>query len=202
MATYPVEVQTDSLLDRLIDAADAELAEHGSLTGRFEAVAKRAGVSRATAYRQIGSVAELLRQVGLRRSQKYVASLREVMAAEVGVLAKVEAAMVYGAEVLPTDPIVLELVSRVFSPVADPDVYRLVHALMGPALADGRLSGEIRGDVDLDVVIHYLVEQSYLANHAADRSADAVRRRFRTFVAPAIAPPVGATPSAGDARVP
>jgi AcrR family transcriptional regulator len=40
----------------LIEAADLELADCGSLTGRFEAVARRAGVSRATAYRQLGSI--------------------------------------------------------------------------------------------------------------------------------------------------
>ncbi|GAC1395516.1 MAG: hypothetical protein NVS4B6_19350 [Mycobacterium sp.] len=47
---------------RLIEAADDELAEHGSLRGRFDAVASRAGVSRATAYRQLGSISALLTQ--------------------------------------------------------------------------------------------------------------------------------------------
>lgn len=183
-----VDVQPDTLRDRLIEAADAELAEHGSLIGRFEAVAHRAGVSRATAYRQLGSVSELLKQVGLRRSQKYIASLREVMDAEACALDKLEAALIYGARVLPGDPIVLDLISRQFSRAADPEVYGLINALMGPALAEGRRSGEIRSDVDLEFVLHYLVEQSYLATHAADRSAQAVRRRFRMFVEPAIAP--------------
>ena len=50
--------------DRLIAAADDDLTEHGSLTGRFEAVAHRAGVSRTIAYRQLGSVSELPTQVG------------------------------------------------------------------------------------------------------------------------------------------
>ena len=188
MVIGPVDGQPDNLLDRLIDAADAELAEHGSLTGRFEAVAHRAGVSRATAYRQLGSVSELLKQVGLRRSQKYIASLREVMDAEDCALDKLEAALIYGARVLPSDPIVLDLISRQFSPAADPEVYGLINALMGPALAEGRRSGEIRSDVDLEIVLHYLVEQSYLATHAVDRSAQAVRRRFRLFIEPAIAP--------------
>ena len=186
MAIDPVEGQPDNLLDRLIDAADAELTEHGSLTGRFEAVAHRAGVSRATAYRQLGSVSELFKQVGLRRSQKYLASLRTVMDAEDSALDKLEAALIYGARMLPSDPIVLNLISRTFSSTVDPEVYRLVHGLMGPTLADGRNSGEIRSDVDVESIIQYLIEQSYLATHASDRSADAVRRRFRMFVVPAI----------------
>lgn len=186
MGIDPVEGQPDNLLDRLIDAADAELTEHGSLIGRFEAVAHRAGVSRATAYRQLGSVSELFKQVGLRRSQKYLASLRTVMDAEDSALDKLEAALIYGARMLPSDPIVLNLISRTFSSTVDPEVYRLVHGLMGPTLAEGRDSGELRSDVDVESIIQYLIEQSYLATHASDRSADAVRRRFRMFVVPAI----------------
>jgi AcrR family transcriptional regulator len=188
MGVELMNVQATTLRGRLIEAADIELATYGSLTGRFEAVAHRAGVSRATAYRQIGSVSELLKQVGLRRSQKYVACLREVMEAEDGVLAKLEAAMVYGARVLPDDPIVLDLISREFSRALDPEVHGLVNTLLGPVLAAGRRSGEIRSDVHLDLVIHHLVEQSYLATCALDRSAEAVRQRFRTFIEPAISP--------------
>lgn len=178
----------DSLRTRLIEAADAELTEFGSLTGRFEAVAHRAGVSRATAYRQLGSVSELVKQVGLRRAEKYVACLRDVMAAERTVLAKLEASMVFGARVLPSDPIVMHLITRQFSRAADPEVSAMVTELTLPTMAEGQRSGEIRTDVDLEFVIRYLFEQSYLATRAADRSADAVRRRFVTFVVPAIAP--------------
>jgi AcrR family transcriptional regulator len=178
--------QLDTLRDRLIEAADAELAEHGSLTGRFEAVAHRAGVSRATAYRQLGSVSELLTRVAVRRSKKYIACLREVMEREQGALNKVEAAMIYGARVLPDEPIVLNLISRQFSSVIDPEVFVLIKDLMGPTLEEGRLSGEIRTDVHVEFVIDYLVEQSYFATRVPDRSERAVRQRFRTFIEPAI----------------
>jgi AcrR family transcriptional regulator len=178
--------RSDTLRDRLIQAADDELAEYGSLTGRFEAVAHRAGVSRATAYRQIGSVAALLTQVGLRRSHKYIDNLREVMDRQTGTLDKVEAALIYGARELPAEPIVLNLIGRQFSSSVDPEVYGLIDDLMGPTLIEGRRCGEIRSDVDLELVIDFLVEQSYLATHASDRSEAAVRRRFRLFVVPAI----------------
>lgn len=180
------QAQLDTLRDRLVEAADAELAEHGSLTGRFEAVAHRAGVSRATAYRQLGSVSELLTQVALRRSQKYMACLREVMEREQGALNKLEAAMIYGARVLPDEPIVLNLISRQFSSVIDPEVFGLIQDLMGPTLEEGRRSGEIRTDIDVELVIDYIVEQSYFATRVPDRSERAVRQRFRMFIEPAI----------------
>lgn len=184
-------VQAHELRDRLVEAADEELSEHGSLTGRFEAVAHRAGVSRATAYRQIGSVSQLLTQVGLRRAQKYIACLHVVMDAEEGALAKLEATMIYGARILPEEPIVLDLISRQFTTAVDPEVYKMINDLIRPAVAAGQRCGELRDDVGLDEIITYVVEQSYFATHAHDRSAAAVRRRFRTFVEPAIASSAG-----------
>jgi len=175
--------------DRLIEAADLELAEYGTLTGRLEAVARRAGVSRATAYRQLGSIAELSTQVGLRRAQKYLSRMRDAMELKDRPLAKVEAAMVFAARELPNEPIVLALISRPGS-VVDPEVHQITVDLLSSALSEGQRTGEIRADIDIDLIIEYLVEQSYLATHASDRSAGAVGRRFRWFIQPAIAPRV------------
>jgi AcrR family transcriptional regulator len=182
-----VDQRAGTVRDRLIEAADLELADHGSLTGRFEAVARRAGVSRATAYRQLGSITELSTQVGLRRAQKYLTGMRDVMDGEDCALAKVEAAMIFAARELPNEPIVLALISRPGS-VVDPEVQQLTNDLLGSALVEGQRTGAIRTDIDLELVIAYLTEQSYLATHATDRSASAVRRRFRLFIEPVIAP--------------
>jgi AcrR family transcriptional regulator len=180
--------QADCLRARLIAAADDELAEYGSLTGRFEAVAHRAGVSRATAYRQMGSVSELLTQVGLRRAHKYLDDLYAVIDRERGVLAKLEAALLYGAQVLPDEPIVLNLIARQFTSGREPEVYEMINDLVLPVVTAGQNSGEIRDDIDPDSIIDYIVEQSYFATHARDRSVQAIRRRFRTFIEPAITP--------------
>jgi len=182
-----VDNQAGTVRDRLIEAADLELAEYGSLTGRFEAVARRAGVSRATAYRQLGSVAELSTQVGLRRAQKYLDGMRDAMDREDDALAKVEVAMTFAARELPNEPIVLALISRPGS-VVDPEVHQIATDLMSSALLEGQRSGQIRADIDLELIIEYLFEQSYLATHAIDRSARAVSRRFRLFIEPVIAP--------------
>ena len=189
MASGVLEIREQAVRDRLVAAADDELAEHGTLSGRFEAVAHRAGVSRATAYRQLGSIAELLTQVGLRRSEKHTAFVTELMAREKDALAKIEASMIYSARELPNEPIVLDLIARRSAAVVDPEVRRLITGVLAPALAAGQASGEIRADIDRDLMIEYLTEQCYLATQAADRSAAAVRRRFRCFVAPCLQPP-------------
>jgi AcrR family transcriptional regulator len=180
--------KSGTVRDRLIQAADEELAEFGTLTGRFEAVAHRAGVSRATAYRQLGSVTELLTQVGVRRARNYLAGLQDVMDRETGALAKLEVALVYGAQVLPGDPIVLHMIARQFTSGRDPEVYEMINEMVRPTVAAGQCSGQLRGDVDTDAIIDYIVEQSYFATHAQDRSEGAVKKRFRLFIEPAISP--------------
>lgn len=180
------DARTGTVRDRLIEAADEELAEYGTLTGRFEAVAHRAGVSRATAYRQLGSISELSTQVGLRRAQKYVRGMREVMNRVDGALAKIEEVMVYAARELPNDPVVLDLISPPFAAI-DPEVRRLIIEVLWSPLAAGRRAGAVRTDIGVEVLIDYLTEQSYLTTHGRDRSERAVRQRFRLFIAPAVA---------------
>ena len=192
MDSEVLEAREQAVRDRLIAAADDELTAHGTLCGRFEAVAHRAGVSRATAYRQLGSIAELITQVGLRRSEKHTALVTELMAREGDAFAKIEASMIYSASELPNEPIVLELIARRSAAVVDPEVRRVITSVLAPALTAGQASGEIRTDIDNDLMIEYLTEQCYLATQADDRSAAAVRRRFRCFVAPCLKPPVPA----------
>ena len=194
MSGEVLEAREQAVRERLIAAADDELAEWGTLCGRFEAVAHRAGVSRATAYRQLGSISELITQVGLRRSEKHTALVTELMAREGDAFAKIEASFIYSARELPNEPIVLELIARRSAAVVDPQVRRLITDVLAPVLAAGQAAGEIRTDVERDLVIEYLTEQCYLATQASDRSAAAIRRRFRCFVAPCLKPPEANAP--------
>ncbi|BBZ27276.1 hypothetical protein MMAD_15710 [Mycolicibacterium madagascariense] len=189
MTSELLDAREQGVRDRLIAAADHELAENGTLCGRFEAVAHRAGVSRATAYRQLGSISELITQVGLRRSEKHTALVTELMSRERDALAKIEASLIYSARELPNEPIVLELIARRSTSVVDPEVRRLITGVLAPVLAAGQAAGEIRSDVERDLVIEYLTEQCYLMTQADDRSAAAVRQRFRCFIAPCLTPP-------------
>jgi len=171
---------------RLVRAADAEIAAYGMEALQMEAVAKRAGVSRATAFRQLGCISEVLVQVALLRSQQHIAEVHRLMDGKAGVFAKLEAALIYTARELPTDPAIADLISRHSASVHDPRVHQAAMAVLGQVLRDGQRNGEIRTDLELDELVDFLVEQTYLAAEEIDRSEGAVRKRFRQFVVPAL----------------
>jgi AcrR family transcriptional regulator len=173
--------------DRLIRAADAEIAERGIAAVQMESIAKSAGVSRATAFRQLGSVSELLVQVALLRARRHVAEVQALMAGKAGAFAKLEAAMVYTTRELPTDPSISALIARHSASVHDPYVHQVAVDAVGYVLKEGQRNGEVRDDLEIDELVDFLVEQTYVAAEELDRSADEVRRRFRHFIIPALA---------------
>jgi len=153
----------------------------------MEAVAKIAGVSRATAFRQLGSVSEMLVQVALLRARRHVAAVESVMAARTGVFAKLEAAMVYTTRELPTDPSIAALIARHSETVHDPRVHQVAEDAVGAILLQGQRTSQVRNDIEIGEMVDFLVEQTYLAAEEIDRSEDEVRRRFRHFVIPGLA---------------
>jgi AcrR family transcriptional regulator len=175
-----------SVKGRLIMAADAEITAVGTSAVQMEAIARRAGVSRATAFRQLGSISEVLVQVALLRSQRHLAALHQLIDTKAGVFAKLEAALIYFARELPTDPSIAALIARHSASVHDARVHQVSMDLLGPLLRDGQCNGEIRTDIELDALVDFLVEQTYLAAEEIDRSEDTARQRFQRFVIPAL----------------
>lgn len=176
-----------SVRARLIRAADAEIAARGSdVAFSMEVIAKRAGVSRATAFRQLGSTSEVMVQVALLRAQRHLAAVSRVMEIKAGAFAKIEAALIYTARELPTDASIATLIDNGSASVHEPRVHQAALDIMGPVLREGQRTGEIREDVVTDDLVDFLVEQTYLAAREIDRSEAAVRRRFRLFIAPAL----------------
>jgi AcrR family transcriptional regulator len=173
--------------DRLIRAADAEIAEHGIAAVQMDTVAKSAGVSRATAFRQLGSVSELLVQVALLRARRHVTEVQSLMAGKVGAFAKLETAMIYTTRELPTDPSISALIAQHSASVHNPHVHQVAIGAVGHVLEEGQQNGEVRSDLEIDELVDFLVEQTYIAAEELDRSADEVRRRFRHFIIPALA---------------
>jgi AcrR family transcriptional regulator len=173
--------------DRLIRAADAEIAARGIIAVQMETIARSAGVSRATAFRQLGSVSELLVQVALMRARRHTAAVEAVMATKAGAFAKLEAAMVYTTRELPTDPSIAALIAQHSASVHDPHVHKVAVDAVRPVLEEGQRNGEVRDDLEIDELVDFLVEQTYLAAEEFDRSADEVRRRFRHFIIPGLA---------------
>jgi AcrR family transcriptional regulator len=177
-----------SVRDRLISAADAEIALHGVGAVKMEAVARRAGVSRATAFRQLGTVYELLLQVALNHAKRHEVAVQVAMAQVGGTFPKIETALIYSTRELPTDPSILALITGHTSSSHHPQVHAAAVRIMGPIMTEGQQRGEIRDDVCVGELVDFFVEQIYLAADAEDRSEDAVRRRFRHFIAPGLAP--------------
>ena len=175
--------------DRLIKAADAEIALHGIGALKMEAVAKGAGVSRATAFRQMGTIYELLVQVALSHAKRHEAAARAAMADASDTLAKLEVALIYSTRELPHDRPVYGLITQHSTSSHHPGVHLTGVRVFTPVLLEGRSSGEIRSDVGTDELVDFLLEQTYLAAEADDRSEDAVRRRFRHFIVPALMTP-------------
>ena len=172
--------------ERLIEAADAEIAFSGDASPKIEAVASRAGVSRATAYRQLGTISEMLVQVALLRARRHVRAVESLMANQTGVLEKFEAAMMYTTRELPKDLTTATLINQHSASIHDPRVLDVAIALMGPVLRMGVSNGEIRGDLSTGDLARFLVEQTYLAAGQPDRSEQAVANRFRHFIAPVL----------------
>jgi AcrR family transcriptional regulator len=175
-----------SVKARLVRAAEAEIAERGIQGLQMDSVAKRAGVSRATAFRQLGSVSEVLIQVALLRAQRHIEAVDRLMSGKTGAFAKIEAALIYTARELPTDPSIAAMMAQHSATVHDPRVHQAAVGIMGPVLDEGRRNGEIRTDIGVDELIDFLVEQTYLAAEEIDRSPAVTRKRFRHFVIPAI----------------
>lgn len=196
MTAVPIGYAGDGTVrDRLIRAADAEIAERGIESIQMEAVAIRAGVSRATAFRQLGNISEMLVQVALLRSRRHVAAVEALMATKTGVFTKLEAALLYTTRELPTDPSISALIAQRSASVHHPRVHQMAVDAMGPVLQEGQRNGEVRNDLEIDELIDFLVEQTYIAAEELDRSDTSVRRRFRHFIVPALAASGG---SAGE----
>ncbi|MET7773443.1 TetR family transcriptional regulator [Nocardia sp. NPDC005366] len=174
--------------ERLIHAADEEMRAQHTAAVTMAAVAARAGVSRATAFRQLGGSREMVVQVGLLRAQRHIERARERMAAQDDVFAKMEDVMAYNARELPEDPVIVAMMAQHSASVRHPDIQAVTTTVSGPVLLEGQQSGLIRTDVSMPELIDFLIEQTYLAAEDPQRSEEAARLRFRRFVAPAIRP--------------
>jgi len=152
----------------------------------MEAVAKGAGVSRATAFRQMGIISELLVQRSATPSDTSRQPAPQWRGPPIPWPNWRQRSS--SARELPNDRPVYGLIEQHSTSSHHPGVHLTGVRVLTPVLLDGR-SGEIRSDVSTDELVDFLLEQTYLAAEADDRSEDAVRRRFRHFIAPALMPP-------------
>ena len=184
-----------SLRERLVRAADEEIRRRGTVAVGMTAVAERAGVSRATAFRQLGGAQEMIIQVALLRAERHIERALERSAGRGDIFSKMEDTMVYNARELPRDPVIVALMAQHSASARHPDIRAVTSSVSEPLLRAGQESGLVRTDIPLDELMEFLVEQTFLAAEDPDRSEDAARLRFRRFVLPALRPQ-----PTGDAR--
>lgn len=179
---------TLTVRDRLISAADAALRNSGVDAVTVEAVAQTAGISRATAFRQLGKREDMIVAVGVRRAADYARRCEVEMAGVATASEKLHAAFQFLVRELPEDPVMRAVVTvRTAGQLAD-DVHDLLTETFGPVIESGRVGGEIRTDVSGELVMRWIVEQLYLALQQPHRDIVSVRDRLRLFVFPALVP--------------
>lgn len=177
-----------SVLDRLVHAADAALEDVDVEALTIDAVAAAAGVSRATAFRHMGTQADMIVAVGMLRATRYARSCAAEMDHHVTVLGKIEAAFLHLARELPADPVMRAMfVVQTASDIGD-EASELTMATLGPVIDRGRSIGVVRADVSTERVVSWVVEQLYLAMQQPDPTGDAARERVRLFLIPALRP--------------
>jgi AcrR family transcriptional regulator len=165
----------------------------------IDVVARAAGVSRATAYRHLGTREELRFRAAITLAQAHVQRCMDLLDQLHGAAAKIEEAFAYTARESMRDPLlqVLLLESRRTTGIDDA-IHSLSDQITGPVIAAGQVTGEIRGDLSVDEIISWLVEQLYVMLRLRHDDVSA-RTWVRTFVLPCLFP--WATDGGGPAEV-
>ena len=171
---------------RLIEIADRLLERDGIDAVSIDTIAAAAGVSRATAFRQLGGREQMIVSVALSRSRQFRDQCTAIMSHYSGAFAQIEAVFIYLVRELPRDPIMRELFALTPAGEFGPEGNAIAEATLGPVIEAGRAAGEVRTDIRTDEIVQFVVEQFYLAVLHTDRSEVAVVRRMRTFVSPAL----------------
>jgi AcrR family transcriptional regulator len=176
-----------SVLDRLTRAADFALQRDGVDNVSMTAIAAEAGVSRATAFRQLGGRDQMIVTVALWRARRYARECTALMGRHVGSFAKIEAAFMYLVPALSNDDVVREFFALRPADDLGTGAHALAVATFGPAITEGRSAGEFRTDVSIDDIADWTTEQLISAVRQKDHSHQAIVRRVRMFLLPALA---------------
>jgi AcrR family transcriptional regulator len=186
MSQMSRDVDEFSLVAPLVRVADLALRTGSVDSVTIDTVAAQAGVSRATAFRQLGRRDDMIVAVALLRAGEYTKVCIEEMDREFGTFAKIEAGFLYLVQVLPADPVMNELLVIRTAAELDVDAHDLATALLGPVFERGRLDGQVRVDVPMSDIVTWTLEQLYLAMQQRDRSEEVIRKRVRAFLTPAL----------------
>jgi TetR/AcrR family transcriptional repressor of uid operon len=115
----------DPELDRLLDVAMQEITDHGFARTSLNDIARRAGVSRPTAYRRLGNKDLLIKRILVRVVATFLADFESAVEGIDDLEGRAEEAFVAGLRTARTHPFVAHLLS------SDPE------AILPPLSSDG-----------------------------------------------------------------
>jgi AcrR family transcriptional regulator len=153
-----------------------------------EAVAQVAGVSRATAYRYLGSRDDLLYRAAIVLAEAHMEKCAEILSRTPTVAARLEEAFAYTVRET-TGDVLLQLLLR--SPRAeaiDAALRAMTGDLFSNAVRAGQDDGQVRTDVSAEELIAWQIEQLYVVVRLA-LDEEQSRLYVRRFMIPALGPP-------------
>lgn len=195
LVSMPRTLESDPQRERLLDAAEACLRRYGLSKTTVEDVARAAGVSRATVYRQIGSRDALVLAVAAREAERCAAAAMDHLQQFDDIGSWVVEGVLFCLRDIPKRPVLAQL----GAPQDWADASRLVlrsermlaigSDLLRPMFERARREGLLAPSVELDAFIEWglRIVMSFLAMPGpARRSEEELRQLLRTMLLPAI----------------
>jgi AcrR family transcriptional regulator len=192
----PVDVPTDPLSVRILDAAYEEFLSLGLRRATFDLIARRAKVGRMTVHRRFGSKQELVAAVLTRENERVVGQLTEVAAAQATVVDALVESLAYGVETVRDS----SLFGRLLETDRD-DVTPFLTYQAGPLMAETTrfIIGQINEDESAGAHPSWVAEAVFRVCHSALLAPDGLQdlrdpTALREFLRPVITALVAASP--------
>lgn len=200
-------LENDPQRERLLDAAEACLARFGLAKTTAEDVARAAGLSRATVYRQFGSRDGLIAAVTTREAERCAAAAIEHLRRYDDIGDWIVEGILFCLRDIPARPLLIQLGGRAEFVTASRVVLRsdrmrtLGSDVLRPLFERARASGRLVEDFELDEFSEWVLRalMSFLAvRSSVHRDEEGLRGMLRRMLLPAILKPAGAATSGPD----
>jgi AcrR family transcriptional regulator len=198
----PETLESDPQRERVLDAAEVCLERYGLSKTTVEDVARAAGLSRATVYRQVGSRDALVTAVAAREAERCAADALDHLQRFDDIGDWVVEGILFCLHDVPRRPVLAQLgapqdlaaASRLV--LGSERLLAIGSDILRPMFERARAEGLLAPSVELDDFIEWVLRilMSFLAVPGpAERDEEALRRLLRTMLLPAIL-----QPAAGD----
>lgn len=193
-------LERDPQRERLLDAAEACLARFGLAKTTAEDVARAAGLSRATVYRQFGNRDGLIAAVATREAERCATAAIDHLRRFEDIGDWVVEGILFCLRDIPARPLLVQLGGREAFVTASRVVLRsdrmrtLGSDILRPLFERARARGRLVDDFDLDEFSEWVLRalMSFLVvRSSVHRDEDALRGMLRRMLLPAILKPAG-----------